>query len=255
MNVHPHRTSSSVVLPDLYLVEKRLRESFGQPRHGNKSNPLDELLYILLSLQTTQVNCERSYRSLRRAFPRWSLLAAAAQASIRRTINFAGLGKQRSKKIAAIVRRIHRDFGSVTLSGLKKLTSEQAESYLTSLPGVGKKTARCILMYSLGRAVFPLDTHCARILKRLGFEIPDGSLRKCEDQIQCRIPAKIRYSLHVTMISLGRNVCTSKRPQCGSCPLLSMCPTGQSMADSHVSQLTWKNSEHENSGDDRRIPA
>lgn len=230
MEGHRHQQSRGGTLPDLYLVEKRLRKCFGQPRHGNKLNPLDELLYILLSLQTTRINCQRSYRSLRRAFPRWSLLAEASAANIRKPINFAGLGRQRAHKIAAIARRIHRDNGCVSLSRLKNLSSEQAERYLTSLPGVGKKTARCILMYSLDRAVFPLDTHCARILKRLGFDIPNGSLRKCEDQIQDLIPPEIRYSLHVTMIGLGRDTCTSKRPRCSLCPLLSMCPTGQELS-------------------------
>jgi len=233
MEAHDRGISRRVKVPDLYLVEKMLRERFGQPRHGNKSNPLDELLYILLSLQTTQVNCQRSYRALRKAFPRWSLLAQASHWQIRKPINFAGLGKQRAQKLAAIARRIKRDCGCVSLSGLKKLPSDQAESYLTSLPGVGKKTARCILMYSLGRAVFPVDTHCARILKRLGFDVPDGSLRKSEDQLQNLVPPELRYSLHVTMVSLGREVCTSTRPKCGACPLLSLCPTSQSFHGSN----------------------
>jgi endonuclease III len=98
------------------------------------------------------------------------------------------------------------------------------------LPGIGKKTARCILMYSLNRQVFPLDTHCARILKRLGFHVPNGSLRKCEDEIQHLIPAVIRYSLHVTMIDLGRRICTNRNPKCHICPLQPICPTGQEMA-------------------------
>ena len=255
MEVHGDQESPKVTSPDLYVVEKRLRKCFGQPRHGNKSNPLDELLYILLSLQTTQTNCQRSYRSLRRTFPRWSLLAKASQSEIRKPINFAGFGRQRAHKIAAIARRIHRDNGCVSLSRLKKLSSEQAERYLTSLPGVGKKTARCVLMYSLDRAVFPLDTHCARILKRLGFDIPNGSLRKCEDRIQDLIPPEIRYSLHVTMIVLGRNICTSKRPKCNTCPLLSLCPTGQIIADSQISQLARRSAENDGSGDDYKIPA
>jgi len=214
-------------VPDLYLVERKLRKRFGQPRHGNKSNPLDELLYILLSLQTSEVNCKRSYRALRRAFPRISMLADARMTALRKPISFAGLGTQRAKKIAAIVRRIRADFGRVSLAALDKMPTSDAEKYLTSLPGIGKKSARCILMYSLNRAVFPLDTHCARILKRLGFEIPSGSLRKCEDRIQIVIPEDIRYSLHVTMISLGREVCTSRKPTCAACPLLEICPTGR----------------------------
>lgn len=228
MQVQPSRKR----LPDLYLVERKLRLRFGQPKHGNKSNPLDELLYILLSLQTTEVNCKRSYLALRRVFPSWSLLAESPVSSIRKPIKFAGLGSQRAQKIARIMRRIKQDRGRVSLQHLKSLPSEEAESYLTSLPGIGKKTARCILMYSMHRPVFPLDTHCARILRRLGFHIPEGSLRKCEDRVQALIPAELRYSLHVTMISLGRTICTSRGPMCHLCPLQQLCPTGQGYVSS-----------------------
>ena len=212
--------------PDLYSVEKILRRHFYEPRHGNKSNPLSELFYILLSLQTSESNCKRSYSALRRAFPQWSMLSYASHKQVRRPINFAGLGRQRASKILQIVERIIKDKGKLSLAFLDAMESNEAEEYLVSLPGVGKKTARCILMYSLKRPVFPLDTHCARVLKRLGFHVPDGSLRKCEDRIQNLIPPKLRYSLHVTMISLGRQTCTSRSPNCEICPLRSICPTG-----------------------------
>jgi endonuclease III len=215
------------VAPDLYEVERVLRARFGQPRHGNKANPLHELFYILLSLQTTEVNCRRSYQALRKAFPRLSMLVQASVSQIRKAINFAGLGQQRARKIAVIARSIDRQYGRLSLAPLKRMSTEQAEAYLTSLSGIGKKTARCILMYSLNRPVFPLDTHCARILKRLGFHVPNGSLRKCEDEIQTLIPPAIRYSLHVTMISLGRRICTSRNPKCEFCPLQAICPIGQ----------------------------
>jgi endonuclease III len=211
----------------LYLVERFLRQRFGNPRHGNKYNPLSELLYILLSLQTTETNCRGAYVALRRRFPRWSMLSRATVAQIRKPIDFAGLGQQRSRKIKAIVSQIVKDRGGLSLSFLRRLGTHEAERYLTSLPGVGKKTARCILMYSFGQHVFPLDTHCARVLRRLRFPIAPGSLRKCEDQIQAMIPPELRQSLHVTMVSLGRTVCTSQRPKCGICPLVSICPTGK----------------------------
>jgi endonuclease III len=219
--------SASFATPDLFIAEDKLRKRFGQPRHGNKREPVAELLYILLSLQTSETNCKRSYSALRRAFSRFSQLATARVSSIRKPIAFAGLGTQRAKKISTIVRRIKSDFGRVSLASLRQMPTADAEKYLTSLPGVGKKTARCVLMYSFGRAVFPLDTHCARILKRLGFEIPGGSLRRCEDKIQYAVPEPVRYSLHVTMISLGRTICTSINPGCDRCPLLDMCPTGR----------------------------
>jgi endonuclease-3 len=210
-------------IPSLYRIEQLLRRRFGQPRHGNKINPLDELIYILLSLQTSETNCKRSYAELRRRFSSWRSLADATVSQIREPISFAGLGNQRARKIQKIVRQIRRDTGDVSLNLIKAMPSDDAEAYLTSLHGVGKKTARCILMYSLRRPVFPLDTHCARILKRLGFQVPDGSLRQCEDRIQELVPEELRYSLHVTMISLGRTICKSSKPRCDQCPLQSIC--------------------------------
>jgi endonuclease-3 len=212
--------------PSLYSVERTLRRHFGQPRHGNKRNPLSELFYILLSLQTSESNCKRSYSALRRTFPQWSRLANASRNQVRLPIDCAGFGRQRASKIQRIVKRIIKDKGKLSLAFLEAMETNEAEEYLVSLPGIGKKTARCILMYSLERSVFPLDTHCARVLKRLGFHVPDGSLRKCEDRIQNLIPPRLRYSLHVTMISLGRQTCTSKSPNCEICPLRRICPTG-----------------------------
>jgi len=214
---------------DLYAVEHILRNEYGQPRHGNKRDPFNELLFVILSLQTSAINCHRSYRSLLDGFGCRSSLASASRSQIRRHIEIAGLGRQRAGKIVAIVRAILKDRGELSLAFLRRMNTEDAEDYLTRLPGVGKKTARCVLMYSLDREVFPLDTHCARILKRLGFKIPAGSLRRCEDEIQSLIPAGIRYSLHVTMVSLGREICTSRAPKCRECPMLSICPTGRSI--------------------------
>jgi endonuclease-3 len=124
------------------------------------------------------------------------------------------------------MKRIIKDSEALSPSFLPKMKTDDAERYLVSLAGVGKKNARCILMYSFNREVFPLDTHCARILKHLGFAIPHGSLRKCEYQIQRLIPAPLRYSLHVTMVSLGTETCTSRAPKCDSRPLRRNCPTG-----------------------------
>lgn len=213
--------------PDLAQVEWRLRKCFGQPRHGNKTNPLNELFYILLSLQTSESNCQRAYRALRQRFPRWETLATATVSEIREPIEFAGFGLQRAGKISAVARQLKRDRGAVTLGFLKNLSTADAEHYLTSLPGVGKKTARCVLMYSLNRPVFPLDTHCSRVMKRLDFDIPEGSLRKSEDHIQELVPPNLRYSLHVTLVSLGRNICVSQKPRCHICPLMTLCPTGR----------------------------
>src|SRR5690606_32237692 len=119
-------------------------------------------------------------------------------------------------------------FGGVTLEPLKSLTDEDAETFLRSLPGVGPKAARCVLMYSLGRDVFPVDSHCRRVLARLGFVPKKVDRKAANDFLQALVPREIRYNLHVNLVHHGRAVCLPSLPNCGHCPLADLCPTGKS---------------------------
>jgi endonuclease III len=138
------------------------------------------------------------------------------------------LANTRSRTIKGIVESLITKFGIPTLAPLTKMTDKEAEQFLISLPGVGMKVARCVLMYSLGRAVFPVDTHCWRIAYRLGWvgwkSIPSGPTRYDMDRLQELIPAGKRFSLHVNMVSHGRKICTARNPKCWECPLKDICP-------------------------------
>lgn len=97
----------------------------------------------------------------------------------------------------------------------------EAEAFLTSLPGVGPKVAKCVLMYSLDRKVLPVDVHVHRVARRLGFATkkrPDTS----QDLIEAEIPSNLRYGFHVNAVAHGRKVCKSE-PLCDRCPLVSIC--------------------------------
>jgi endonuclease III len=203
--------------------ERRLRRAYGRPRHGNKSNALDELIFILLSRQTDDRSFSAAYRRLRREVGSWKNLPRLSTARIRRLVEAAGLGNQRAREIKQIARRLDRDFGSVTLSALSGMSTDEAEEYLLGLPGIGKKSARCILMYSLARPAFPVDTHCFRILNRLGVIEANLPIRQHEDKIQRLIPPSLRYSLHVTLVALGRDLCHSRTPRCAPCPIRTDC--------------------------------
>lgn len=113
-------------------------------------------------------------------------------------------------------------------TGGYKMGDAEAEAFLLSLPGVGKKVARCVLMYSLGRQVFPVDTHCWRIARRLGWVRPIQKDKHCAprdmDRLQSKIPLELRHSLHVNIISLGREICTPTTPRCNECPISAWCP-------------------------------
>lgn len=207
-------------------ITKALVHRFGRPTLGNKRNPFNELLYILLSSKTPPNRYQEVYRKLRCAYARAEKLADARPEDIALVITEGGLENRKARAIASIARQLKRKFGRVTLAPLQKMTDEEAEAFLRSLPEVSKKTARCVLMYALGRPVFPVDSHCFRIAQRLGWIPKEVYLTdRRVDELQAGVPQPLRRDLHVGMILLGRNYCLAKNSQCTDCPLLELCPT------------------------------
>ena len=136
----------------------------------------------------------------------------------------SGLERQRATRILAILHRIKGDFGRFDLQGLGQLDPSAAEAYLTSLPGVGLKTAKCVQLFSLGTAVLPVDGHLLRVARRLKL-LPRGLSRdRSERRLEALVPAKLRRAFHINAITLGREVCRPVRPRCEECPLVSLCP-------------------------------
>jgi endonuclease III len=196
--------------------------------HGNKSDPLDELIYIILSQMTTAPSFGRVFDRLQAALGDWSRLLDLPQADLAELISDAGLSRQRSARLKSIAFRLASDFGRVTLHPLNEMTDELAESFLVSLPGVGLKTAKCVLMYSLGRRVLPVDTHVARVSRRLGLLPPEARTPiAVHRHLESMVPPRLRYSFHVNAIALGREACRAPSPRCYDCALVRICPTGQ----------------------------
>lgn len=204
-----------------------LSSRYGDDRHGNRSNPFEEFLFILCSLQTNEDLYTSTFASLKRAYPRCDMLAKTSCRNIAAVLRIGGLANQKAGTIFKVARVLREKYGRVTLAPLHAKSTNDCEAFLTSLPGIGIKTARCILMYSLGRPVFPVDTHCWRICRRLGWvkaTRPDGSCSPQDmDRLQERIPPPLRYGLHVNMISLGRDVCTTANPKCSACVIRHRC--------------------------------
>lgn len=209
------------------IVARELRNVYHDFAHHNLEDPLEELIFIMLSTKTSEPSYLKSFRELKRAFPTKESLVGAAAEKIERSIAQGGLSKTKSKAIETLFKEIVSRFSCPTLEPLRLMTDEEAESFLTSLPGVGIKTARCVMMYSLGRQVFPVDTHCWRIALRLGWVRKTHKDGHCStrdmDRLQARIPPELRFSLHVNLVSLGRKVCTARRPKCGKCPIERWC--------------------------------
>jgi len=204
-----------------------LRRRYGDFSHYNLKCPLNELIFILCSIKTHEQGYRSTYRALRRKFPRNSMLVSATENEIALAIKDGGLANQKAKKLKGIIQGVVQQYGKASLSFLKPESDEECEKFLCSLPGVGKKTARCVMLYSLSRKVFPVDTHCWRICRRLGWvrrTRPDGSCSPRDmDRLQSRIPAELRFSLHVNMVSLGRDICTARDPRCSICPISEYC--------------------------------
>ncbi|MCH8039501.1 MAG: hypothetical protein IH977_04050 [Nitrospinae bacterium] len=216
------------VARNVYEVATLLKRRYNDFPHYNKSNPFDELLFIVCSTKTSETGYRETYRSLRKRFPRNELFVNAETREIARAIQKGGLANKKARALSAIVRTLVDRFGKPTLMPLRGLTDYDCESFLRGLPGVGKKVARCVMLYSLDRQVFPVDEHCWRISKRLGWirktrRNRSGSPRD-EDRLQEKIPPPVRFSLHVNMISLGREICLSRAPRCGSCTIEHLCP-------------------------------
>lgn len=193
---------------------------------GNQPDPLDELFFIILTTMT-QYGPMGVFDNLKQRFPSWEmLLRPGAEANLREVIAICGLVNQKAPQMVAIARKLHADFGRVTLDPLREMSDSEAEVYLLSLPRVGKKVARCVLMYSLGRDVLPVDAHVLRVGKRVGLLPPDASWARAHDLIHEAVPPEHRYALHVGLVVHGREVCTYRNPRCGQCVLRAegLCP-------------------------------
>ena len=208
-------------------VQRRLRAEQGDFARRPALPVIDELVATVLSQHTSDVNSGRAFARLKSRFPGWEQVAHAPAPEIEEAIRCGGIAAQKTRRIQQILDAIAEREGSVDLNRLHDLDDQAVEDYLTSLPGVGPKTAACVLVFSMGRAAFPIDTHVHRVTTRLGW-IPAGTTAEQAHRLLApRVPAGIRYELHVALITHGRTVCLARRPRCERCVLLELCPYGQ----------------------------
>jgi endonuclease III len=201
-----------------------LAGTYGSPRHGNKIDPLDELVFIVLSQMTTAPSFGRVYDRLRSATGGWTRVRQMPLRRLKSLIKDAGLSHQKAPRIKAILRKLEGDFGRPSLGPLRRMDDAAAERYLTELPGVGVKTAKCVMMYSLGRKVLPVDTHVWRVARRLGLVGDSVPYTRVHGEMEAVVSPRDRYIFHVNALSHGRAVCTALRPKCQVCPLRMLCP-------------------------------
>jgi endonuclease III len=216
-------------------VDRRL-SVYGNCRHGNLDDPLDELIFIILSAQTESYLYQMTFKSLRAAFHPWDRLLDASQEKITAVIRRGGLARKKAGQIKGALDKIVADTGQLSLDFLHALPNSEVQRYLLGLPGIGIKSAACIMMYSLARRVFPVDTHVWRVSRRLGLAAPVPKPSDVQERkLERSVPASLRYRLHVNLVSHGRQTCTTYRPKCLECILSDVCPS-RSQPD-----LVWSN--------------
>jgi endonuclease-3 len=205
-------------------ILRRLRAAYGTPPPPRRLAPLDELILTVLSQNTNDTNRDRAYADLRGRFPTWDDVADAPLPAIARAIRRGGLGPTKSVRLREILRTL-RDRGiPLDARAFARMRSAALWDLLVGLRGVGPKTAACVLLFSLGRPFFPVDTHVHRVARRLGL-VPDAvDAVTAQELLQEAIPPGDVYDLHMLLIRHGRDVCIARRPFCSRCPISSLCP-------------------------------
>lgn len=212
----------------LAKLERALQKVYGAPEAqlGNKRNPLNEAIYIILSYQTNLRRSKLIWTRLRSSFHRWHDLEITSTKCVAGILHEGGLQRQKAREIKALLLAVRRAFGNLSLNDLRKKSDKQAERILTRLPGLSWKGARCVLLYALARKVFPVDVNTFRVLKRVGIIQANAVYRRkaLHDSLQAAVPPSHRKRFHVNLVIHGQRTCLPVHPKCEICPIRSTCP-------------------------------
>ncbi len=206
-------------------VLSALVSEYGSRDWQPDDDPLSTLIQTILSQNTSDTNSRRAFESLMASFPGWGDIAAADVGQIAVSIKSGGLGDIKSGRIKQTLGEIQRRRGRLELHFLKALPLDEAREWLKQLPGVGAKTASCVLLFSLGRPALPVDTHVFRVSRRLGLIDSRTSVEQAHKRLESLVPLEKVYEFHVLMIEHGRRVCKAQRPRCPECVLGEYCPS------------------------------
>jgi len=204
-------------------VPQRLLDFYGQPSWRNPLPPVDELVSTILSQNTNDLNRDRAFKSLRQRFPTWEQVCNADPGSVTAAIRPAGLANQKGPRIQQVLRSISAERGSLELNFLKDIPVEEARAWLMKFKGVGPKTAAIVLLFSLGRPAFPVDTHIYRVTGRIGLRPEKMTVEQAHIHLEKFLPPETYFAAHLNIIRLGREICAARKPACPRCPLRDLC--------------------------------
>ena len=201
-----------------------LEQEYGALERRSHNDPLSELIAAILSQNTSDVNSKRAFDRLVATFGPWEGVAEASIDQIAEAIKGGGLSRMKAGRIKAILESIRQDQGNLDLGFLRSLPLAEAKAWLEKLPGVGPKTAACVLLFSLGRPALPVDTHVYRVSRRLGLIDSRASSKEAHRLLEEAVSPQARYQFHLHMLAQGRSICKAPRPLCHTCILEEGCP-------------------------------
>ena len=204
-------------------IHETLLAAYGQPLWRNPLSPIDELVSTILSQNTNDLNRDRAFNALRARFLNWEAVRDGKKNAVVKAIQQAGLANQKGPRIQEILRAITAERGNLDLSFLSDLPLEEARSWLMKFKGVGPKTAAIVLLFSLKRPAFPVDTHIYRVTGRIGLRPEKMTVEQAHVYLEKMFPPETYYAAHLNLIRLGRVVCQARRPLCPQCPIQHLC--------------------------------
>ncbi|MFC2049969.1 endonuclease III domain-containing protein [Chloroflexota bacterium] len=202
-----------------------LSAEYGEKRWRRRQSPIEVLVQTILSQNTSDRNSGRAFERLVASFGGWEDMANAGIGEISHSIKAGGLGEVKARYIKQALEEIRRRLDGFELDFLRKLPVDEARDWLRQLPGVGMKTASCVLLFSLGMPALPVDTHVLRVAKRLGLIDSKTSAEKAHKRLEGIVPPQDVYQFHVLLIEHGRKMCKAQRPRCKECVLRELCPS------------------------------
>ena len=205
-------------------IHTALERHYGPKRaHRVRTNPLDELIFTILSQNTSDLNSHRAFRLLRQVLPTWQDVHQASERKVAEAIDSGGLARLKAARIKAILSQIYREQRHFDLTFLRDLSDEEVRGYLSRFKGIGPKTVACVLLFSLGKPAFPVDTHVYRVVSRLGLLNAKVSPKKAQALLESLLPPALYYPMHMHLVEHGRKICKARIPLCHVCPLAKLC--------------------------------
>jgi endonuclease-3 len=213
----------STVMDKYGPIYAALVDAYGEPTWRQSLPPVDELISTILSQNTNDTNRDVAFERLCERFDSWEDVRDAETAQLVDAIRPAGLANQKAPRIQQALRDITEKAGEISLDFLQDMSVDDAKSWLTSLHGVGPKTAAIVLLFGMGRPAFPVDTHVHRVAGRLGLIPSDMSAEKAHDLLEEIVPPDQYYAFHLNLIKHGREICIARNPHCDECFLQEWC--------------------------------